>query len=259
MMSVSAHRSFQRLLVVLLLGASAWAQAALFSDDEARQAILDLRQRVEALRQATDGAERRRAEELDQIRRSLLDLQSQIESLRAEQARLRGQNEELARTLSELQRAQLSLAEKTDARLRAFEPQKVVVDGREFLATADERKAFEAALAQFRNGDFPAAGAAFAEFIKRYPESGYGPSALFWLGNAQYANRAYKEAISNLRAMIKAAPDHPRAPDALLAIANCQVELKDMRAARATLEELVKTYPKSEAASTARDRLARLR
>jgi len=37
------------------------------------------------------------------------------------------------------------------------------------------------------------------------------------------------------------------------------VDLKDMRAARATLEELVKTYPKSEAASTARDRLARLR
>src|SRR5512133_2281858 len=78
-------------LVVLCLAASSTASAALFEDDEARRAILDLRQRVEAQRLAGERqAEdlRRATEENSQLRRSLLELQSQIESLRGEIARL---------------------------------------------------------------------------------------------------------------------------------------------------------------------------
>ena len=72
---------------------------------------------------------------------------------------------------------------------------------------------------------------------KRYPQSGYNASALFWLGNAQYATRNYNEAIANFRSMLSLAPDHAKAPEAVLSIANCQIELKDTRAARRTLEE----------------------
>ena len=85
------------------------------------------------------------------------------------------------------------------------------------------------------------------------------PSALFWLGNAQYATRNYKEAISNFRSLLSAVPKHERAPEAMLAIANCQVELKDQRAARATLEQLLKTYPGSEAAHAGKERLDSLK
>ena len=85
------------------------------------------------------------------------------------------------------------------------------------------------------------------------------PSALFWLGNAQYATRDYKEAITNFRSLLTASPNHARAPEAMLAIANCQIELKDSRAARSTLESLIKTYPQSEAAQTGKERLARLK
>ena len=45
----------------------------------------------------------------------------------------------------------------------------------------------------------------------------------------------------------------------MLSVANCQVELKDTRGARKTLEDLIKAYPQSEAAATAKDRLARLK
>ena len=45
----------------------------------------------------------------------------------------------------------------------------------------------------------------------------------------------------------------------MLSIANCQIELKDNASARRTLGDLVKAYPQSEAASAARERLARLR
>jgi len=42
-------------------------------------------------------------------------------------------------------------------------------------------------------------------------------------------------------------------------MANCQVELKDAKSARKTLEDLVKAYPQAEAASVAKERLAKLK
>jgi tol-pal system protein YbgF len=249
-------------LAALCLGASSAASAALFEDDEARRAILELRQRVEAQRIASDRQaeeQRRNAEDVSQLRRSLLELQTLIESLRGEIAGLRGQNEQLLREVSDLQKRQKDVAQTVDDRLRKIEPSTVSVDGREFIADPAEARDFEAALATFRRGEFPAAQTAFADFVRKHPQSGFRPTALFWLGNAQYANRDYRGAITNFRALLAAAPDHPRAPEAVLSIANCQLELKDTAAARRTLDELVKAYPQSEAAVAAKERLARLR
>jgi tol-pal system protein YbgF len=244
---------------VAALFAASSANAALFEDDEARRAILDLRQRVEAQRLNADQQASQARAESEQLRRTMLDLQSQIEAMRSELARLTGQNEQLLRDVTELQRRQKDIAQGVDERLRKFEPSKVNVDGREFVADPAEASAFEAALAVFRRGDFPAAQVAFADFIKKYPQSGFKPTALFWLGNAQYANRDYRGAILNFRALIAQAPDHPRAPEAVLSIANCQIELKDNPGARRTLDELIKAYPQSEAAGAAKERLARIR
>ncbi|MDH6165025.1 tol-pal system protein YbgF [Variovorax boronicumulans] len=239
-------------LAAALLCVSMGSQAALFEDDEARRAILDLRQRVEAMRQQTD---QRLTDENGQLRRSLLDLQNQIEQMRGDLARMTGQNEQLTRTLSEMQSRQSTI----DDKLKQNEPSKVSVDGREFNADPKEKADFEAALGVFRSGQFAQAQTAFAEFVKRYPQSGYNASALFWLGNAQYATRNYNEAIANFRSMLSLAPDHAKAPEAVLSIANCQIELKDTRAARRTLEDLAKAYPQSEAAQAGRERLSRLR
>lgn len=269
-----------RIVSALLLGGTLWAaqaQAALFEDDEARKAILDVRQRQEANRKATDAAIqrlveshnellRRSTEENAQLRRSMLELQNQIESLRAELARSNGQREQFSRELSELQREkkdmaarQLELARGLEERVSQLEPVKVTVDGREIVVEPAERRAYDAALALFRSGDFPGAQSGFHSLIARYPKSGYLPSALFWLGNAQYATRDYKEAIVNFRIMLTATPDHVRAPEAMLSIANCQVELKDVPGARKTLEELARSYPQSDAAKAGKERLARLR
>ncbi len=254
------------------------AQAGLFDDEEARKAILELRQRVEAVRQEADQklndqirrsneqSAARTSEDGTQMRRSLLELQNQIESLRGELANLRGQNEQVARDnqqltrqIVEMQRQQKDVAATLEERLRKFEPAKVSVDGKEFVAEPSEKRDFDAALAIFRKGEFPLAQTAFVDFLRRYPQSGYAPSGLFWLGNAQYATRDYKEAIVNFRALLAQSPDHMRAPEAVLSIANCQLELKDTRGARKTLEDLTKAYPQSEASVAAKDRLTRLR
>lgn len=258
---------WRRALAALTLGVAAGsAGAALFEDDEARKAILDLRQRVEALRQGAEGARSESAQALNRaledntvLRRSLLDLQNQIEGLRAELAKLRGANEQISRELADLQRRQKDIAQGVDDRLRQFEPVKVTLDGREFMAEPGEKREYEGALAIFRKGDFAAAQTLLIDFFRRYPQSGYASSVLFWLGNAQYATRDYKEAMINFRALIARDPEHFRAAEAVLSIANCQIELKDARGARKTLEDLIKAYPQSEAAVAAKERLARLK
>jgi len=251
-------------LAVLLLCTA--AKAALFEDDEARKAILDLRQRIEAMRseaeQARQAAGRTASQEAASLGKGQLELHSQIETLRAELAGLRGVNEKLSKELADLQlqirndaQTRLSLEE----RLARLEPAKVTVDGIEFTAESSEKRDFEAALAVFRRGDFVASQSQFVGFLGRYPASGYATQALFWLGNAQYATRDYKEAIANFRALIARAPGHVRAPEAVLSVANCQLELKDAKGARKTLADLVKAYPQSEAAAAAKERLAALK
>ncbi|OYU44787.1 MAG: tol-pal system protein YbgF [Burkholderiales bacterium PBB4] len=239
------------------------AQAGLFDDDEARKAILELRQKVDAGKLDADQkfAEqlKRSTEESTQLRRSLLDLQNEIEALRSELARMKGQDEQVVKDLADVQKRQRDMAQIMDERLRKFEPSKVILDGREFLAEPAERRDYEAALGIFRKGEFSAVQVAFVDFLSRYANSGYRPSALFWLGNAQYATKDYKEAMANFRSLVASAPDHQRAPEAVLAIANCQLELKDTKGARKTLEELLVNFPNTDAAAAGKERLARFK
>lgn len=267
-----------------LAAAAGPASASLFADDEARKAILELRNRVQANDEAvrvrlvelasqlaaqasaqagSQGAQAAQVREVSELlqglRRSLLDFNSQMEALRGEFAKLRGEQEQLARDVAELQRRQKDVTQVIDDRLRRLEPVKVSLDGAEFLADPDEKRQFDEALATLRGGDFDKAAAAFSAFQRRFPASGYADASRFWLGSALYGKRDHKEAINVLRAFVTGAPRHPRAPEALLAIANSQAEMKDRPAARRTLDELMKTYPQSEAAAAGKERLAALR
>ena len=247
----------------LLAALSMPAHAALFDDDEARKAILDLRAKV----QANDDATRARLDQLtglvqqqlDPMRRSVLDLNAQIDGLRSEIAKLRGQNEQLARDLSDTQRKLIDQSDSLNTRLKPLEPQKVSLDGKEFQVAPEERRLYESAMAQVRSGDFDQAAGSLSGFLRQFPASGYADSSRFWLGNAQYGQRNYKDAIATFKALLTANPEYPRAPEAMLAIANCQIELKDNKTARKSLQDLIKAYPTTEAAQAAKERLASLK
>jgi len=267
------------LAAAAVLGAGVNARADLFGDDQARQAILDLRKRVDQVVLSHNKV----VEDNTQLRRSLVDLQQQIDGLKDDLARERGQSEQLTRQVSDLQKQQADLRQQLappqsdtpqngasaepggDAGLpRAQDsgpPPGVnpAVPAAQPASAPQEQRDYDAALTQFRGGNFTAAQTSFANFIKRYPRSTLAPAALFWLGNAQYATHNYKEAISNFRSLVNVAPQHEKAAEALLSIANCQVELKDQKAARATLQQIIKDYPRSEAASAARERLSKMK
>lgn len=254
-------------LAILTLGLAAGAaQAGLFDDDEARKAILDLRNRMVEVDEKSKArtaelaaANAQMAEQLAALRRSLLELNNQLEAMRGEIATLRGNGEQVVRELSEMQRRQKDVAQAIDDRLLKLEPLKVSLDGREFTVGPGEKQAYENAIAAIRSGDFDKAVGLISAFQSRYPASGYADSVRFWHGNALYGLRQHKEAIAAFRAFVTAAPEHPRAPEAFLAMANSQAEMKDVRGARRTLDELVKAYPRSEAAVAGKQRLASLK
>ena len=241
--------------LVAALVTSLASHAGLFDDDEARKAILDLRQQIAGV----NSSQQKTNDEVGQLRRSMLDLQNQIEKQKSELAQLRGENEQLTRAIADIQKREKDLIQATEQRISKIEPVKVVLDGQEFIAEPNEKRDFEAAFAVFRAGDFVKSQKMLFDFIQRFPSSGYSPSALFWLGNAQYSTRDYKEAITNFRALIAQVPNHVRAPEAMLSVANCQIEIKDARGAKKTLDDLIRLHPKSEAAQAAKERLIQLK
>lgn len=81
---------WSRCAVVALCFSQSLAIAGLFEDDDARRAILDLRQRLEQLSGTGVSQSKSQSEEIFKLRSALLDLQGQIETLKAEQAKLRG-------------------------------------------------------------------------------------------------------------------------------------------------------------------------
>ncbi|HEY0845209.1 MAG TPA: tol-pal system protein YbgF [Noviherbaspirillum sp.] len=227
-----------------------YAQAALFEDEEARRAILEIRARLNNMQSEINA----KADKTNS-----LDLNNQNEQLRQEIARLRGQIEVLTNELANTQKRQKDFYVDLDGRLRKLEPQKVTIDGKEVMMEQGEQRDYDAALAYFKAGDYKNAGAAFYDFTRRYPQSGLAASAQYWLGNTYYAQRDYKNAIAAQQVVVKNHPDSPKAPDALLNIASCYMELKDKAAARKSLESLIAQYPDAPAAQTARERLSALK
>ncbi|HET8870561.1 MAG TPA: tol-pal system protein YbgF [Aquabacterium sp.] len=244
------------MLAVLAVVGAPGAHAGLFDDDDARRAILDLRQ------QRTEDNEKQAQKlkdvgaQMDTLRSSLLDMNAQLDQLRSELAKLRGQNEVLAKDLSDVQRRQKDMQQAMDEKARKTEPVQVNLDGKTFKADPDEKKQFEDALSKIRSQDFAGAAASLNAFLQRYPATGYKESAYYWLGNAYYGAAQYKDAIASFKQLIATTPDHARAPEAMLSIANCYSDLKDTKMLRKTLDEVIKEYPQSEAAQAAKDRIA---
>jgi tol-pal system protein YbgF len=254
------------LLLSTLLAAALPAQAQLFKDNEARRAILDLRERVAGNERAhneqlsvTAASQAALNEELSLLRRSLLEISSQLEALRSEVAQRRGEDERLLHAVGQLQREQDDLAQAVQSRLRAQEPLRVSLDGEEFDATPAQTAAWDDAMNLVRGGEFAGAATRLQAFVQRHAGSGYAPSARYWLGNALYAQREHARAIAEFQTFVATAPRHPRVPDALLSMATSQAEMRDTRAARQTLQTLVKEHPDSEAARLGAQRLAQLR
>ena len=215
------------LLFCLSVSHNAWA---LFEDDDARKAILDLRKSLATTQ---------------------LELQRQINNLKTENAELRGKIEVLEKRGDDITTSQKTYYQDLDTRLGNFEPRAATIEGVSGIVQPEEKKAYDDALAAFQSGALKKADDGFSAFINRYPKSPYLPLALFWSGNSKYANKNYSGAITQLQTLIKNFPDHPRVPAALLTLGNAQLESGNKAAAKKTFNEIVSKYPDTDAAKSA--------
>lgn len=206
----------------LTISQSAWA----FADDDARKAIVDLRQQIKTMQEANQ--------------RARMQLADQIEGLEQEVMRLRGDMEQMGRPAAN------SAAGSAASGARA--PDAKSDDAR-------EQAAFDQAMESFRKAQYKETVDTLMAFMTLYPDSKLAPAALFYLGSSRYAQKDYKGAVTQLQGMVQKYPTHPRAPDALLVIAGCQVELNNRAGAKATLQRIVKEYKGTPAADTAAKRL----
>ena len=242
------------LLLALCLAAGP-ARAGLFDDEEARKDIAALRAQVGTNQKAVED---RLARIETMLQDRSIELARLIDELKQELARMRGQFEVQAHQIETLDRRQKDLYVDLDTRLRKLEAG-VQAQEKQAASAPDpvaEGKAYEAALNQFKLGNYQASVAAFQSFLASYPDSQQVSSAQYWIGNAYYALRDYKTAIAAQQKVLTSWPDSAKAPDAMLNIASCQAELGETRAARETLQALVKKYPGTQAADQAKQRLA---
>jgi tol-pal system protein YbgF len=217
--------------IFLSLSSNAWA---LFADDDARKAILELRKSLVATQ---------------------MDLQNQIEKLKADNAELRGQIENLEKQGEDINNSQKTYYQDLDTRLGNFEPRTATIEGVTGTVQPNEKKAYDDALKAFQAGNLKKADEGFSAFVNRYPKSPYVPLALFWSGNSKYANKDYTGAITQLQSLIKRFPNHPRIPAAMVTLGNAQLESGSKASAKKTFNEIISKYPDSEAAKDAQQLL----
>jgi tol-pal system protein YbgF len=222
-------RTLRRLALTASLACAALASPAhAFADDDARRAILELRQQVQA--------------QNEQNQRAQLQLADQIQALQDQIAQLRDQIERSSHSQQNPQQAaggQQGGANGTPAQ----------------VADPQEAAAYNGAIDLFRKGQYKEASDSLAAFVALYPNSELTPSARFYQGSSRYALKDFKGAISLLNGLVQDAPNDARAPDALLVIAGCQIELNNRAAAKSTLQRLISDYPNTQAAGTAKSRL----
>jgi tol-pal system protein YbgF len=261
-------------LFTLLAAGPVFAQG-LFDDNEARR-------RVEALRQQLQENQRITDERLSKMetavsgatdRSAVLELASQIEALRADIARMRGQLEVATNQIETADKRQKDLYLDIDTRIRKLEEarEQAAAAGAAAAAAAaqqpaqptqsaesqqaGEMRAYQAALDQFKLGNYSLAVSAMQGFLVTYPSSTLAPNAQYWIGMAHSGQRDYKNAIAAQRKLLASWPDSDKAADALLSIASSQETMGDRRNAQKTLQEVISRYPKSSAAASAKQRL----
>jgi tol-pal system protein YbgF len=264
------HLSLRQVGAAALLAAALFAlpaRSAIFDDDEARKRIAETNAKLTQVQKQLD--DRITALESQLKSQGLVDLFNQVEQLKADVAKLRGQVEVMTFEVEQSQKRARDLYVDLDTRLRKLEggpgspaagdaapAAAAVATPPPVAAPANEQRAYDTALDQFKAGNYAGAIVNFTAFVKAYPKSPLAPSAQYWTGNAQFAQKDFKGAMATQQKLVATWPDSPKVPDALLNVATCQFELSDAAGSRRTLESVVARYPQSDAAAKARQRLA---
>ena len=202
---------------------------------------------------------------------SLIELTVQVDELQRQTAELQGRTDTLEYNSESTAGRQRDLYVDLDDRIRTLEarlqaqaevieraPQPQTSGGQLPAPGGSDRENYEAALDILKQQDYVAAGAAFREFLARYPDSLLADNAQYWLAETHYVTNSFDEALIQFQLVLSGYPRSRKLPDALLKIGYSQYELGRWDEARDALQRLRREYPDSTAATLADQRLRRM-
>lgn len=123
----------------------------------------------------------------------------------------------------------------------------------------DERRSYDAAFDELKEGRYAEAARRFKSFLQLYPDGDYAPNAQYWLGESYYVTQNYEIALEAFQTLLRTFPNSTKAPDGLLKLGYCQYELRQWDAAEATLNRVMQQYPDTTVARLAQGRLRAMR
>lgn len=109
----------------------------------------------------------------------------------------------------------------------------------------DEKRAYEVALADFREKKYEQAAAEFTEVLSIVPSSDLADNSQYWIGECRYALGAYRTALDDFERVL-VYDRSEKLDDALLKIGLCHLKLGDQEQAAAACRRLLSSYPGSE-------------
>lgn len=109
-----------------------------------------------------------------------------------------------------------------------------------------------------QNGNLDKAINAFKAFLNQYPSGDYADNAWYWLGSAYYVKGNTSDALSSFHTLLAKFPNSPKVPDALVKIGIINQDAHKAGPARSAFQRVINNYPDSNAASIAKQRLAKI-
>lgn len=198
---------------------------------------------------------------------SLIDLTVQMDEQQRAQAELLGRVQSIENETATTANRQRDLYNDLDARIQNLE--RGVLSGSANSGAAggsvalpvpggSDRANYEAAFELLKEQRYEAAGTAFQQFLRAFPESPLANNAQYWLAESYYVTDQFAAALAEFQLVVSAYPRSGKIPDALLKIGYSNYELQQWAAARAALQRVTDDFPDSTAARLAAQRVRRM-
>ena len=206
------------------------------------------------------------SQELAKARRDLKALESDNRALQDRMAAAEGQLASAAQAVSQTasQAAkpapEAAAPAKVPAPVAVPKPQAAVKAPAAANAAGERTAAFQRAKQLLLDGQFPAASAAFQDYVDQYGDTApNGPEARYWLGETLFIRGSYADAASAYIGAIRGWPPTVWGAEAVVKLSMSLVELNRIPDACRTLDEFGRRYPAAAPATKARADKARLR
>jgi tol-pal system protein YbgF len=111
------------------------------------------------------------------------------------------------------------------------------------MASLDTRPQFEAALTMLAKAQYDEARAAFRGFADMYPKDELAPQAVYWVGDIAFVQKDYATAARAFAEELKKYPDSPRAADSMLKLGQSLLAMNQKKEGCRALATLPNQYP----------------